>query len=972
MWVVVLNAAVLQAIDLHGNKITEATSTPAAAGRIWKYDAGGAIQARGSLFGTDGIVLGSDDAYVRGMSASNGNLLWSYKTGGPVQGDPFTSTSSEADAPLFVGSMDKHLYALHPATGALVWKTSAAKGPIVAAAAMEQPQWIRNMNAWTADTPAYSTDATQRCTFRTLATNKVCTDTESILAGRSWATHITWAEAEEACRANSACKALAWHAKGTPERELHPASMTFADGGYFKMCVANHVDGSLKTETDNGWNVINCQAYGAQTATRSSAMDGFSTLTHILDSDATTYWESQSNGPQWITFDMAADFEVDGLKLLAPDDGHSPKSFSLLTGATRAGPWVKVANFTAQQSSTMQYFPFKGSWATGASRYWRVEIMSTHSHSPAYASPLTSQIKEIGFHGVSRASTRVVHYASEEGDVYGVYSVDGSSKWPAGPTDVVGHVRAGPLVHNGVLFVGSFDESGTGGGNGWLTALDATDGSLKWTYEAGKGVQTTPAVVRAADGGESAEDFVVFGSLDGGLHAVGTDGVLKWKTSLDGVPSSAVVTEDGYIFVATSFAANGRDKLLKVNPADGSAVGAWATSGEFGLGGPVTTAPALSADELTVVVASWGGRQGVIPTDGTEASTTTPALSLNARSTGMGADWSGLLATYATACSGTKCPTRVTVDSEEMGGDYTRFDGVDDFLTLGTTASMGIVDSSFTAMAWVKAGGPGSRWTRTNSVFGTTPQAGSSATGTSSSKGLGMVIGPSYMRMGFEGAGTSDCTATTAVPSGRWVHVAFVYDKSKRLQTLYYDGVEKARCTDRAPFMGAGAVLLGKSSSADGFMGGMKGAVIEDGQAFTKTQVMTASNSHRPDGSIGGERYRERANMDQLGGMVGAQPTAALSHSDGSPHIGAPDDYFNVNGHQAKGAFLVAVHTGTGNLRWRHKMQGSGSKLNSAPTIRASDGMVFAGSDTGTMEAVLPHSSCHGFVQGAFTSACQY
>jgi len=383
----------------------------------------------------------------------------------------------------------------------------------------------------------------------------------------------------------------------------------------------------------------------------------------------------------------------------------------------------------------------------------------------------------------------------------------------------------------------------------------------------------------------------------------------------------------------------------------------------------VTTAPALSADELTVVVASWGGREGVVPTDGTESSDTTPTLGLVSRTTGMGAGWSGLLETYASACSGTGCPTRVTVDTQEKGGDFTSFDGTDDFLTLDSTIDMGIVDSSFTAMAWVKAGGPTGRWTRTNSVFGTVPQVGSSVTGTSSSKGLGLVIGPSHARMGF-GANT-DCVATTAVPHGRWVHVAFVYDKAARLQTLYYDGVEKARCTDKAPFAGAGAVLLGKSNAGDAFQGGMKRAEIQAGVALSRAQVVLASSTARPDGSVSGERYREVANLDQVGGMVGAQPVAALS-PNGAPHTGAPDDYFNVNGHQARGAFLVAVHAGTGNLRWRYQMHADGAKLDSAPAIRDSDGMVFAGSEKGMIAAVLPGSSCHGFVRGMLTTACQY
>merc|ERR1719231_1400432 len=71
--------------------------------------------------------------------------------------------------------------------------------------------------------------------------------------------------------------------------------------------------------------------------------------------------------------------------------------------------------------------------------------------------------------------------------------------------------------------------------------------------------------------------------------------------------------------------------------------------------------------------------------------------------------------------------------------------------------------------------------------------------------------------------------------------------------------------------------------------------------------------------------------------MVGAQPAAAISAdiSARTPYTAAPDDLFNVNGHQAAGAFIVAVHAATGNLRWRYRH--GASRLDSAPAVRGGE-----------------------------------
>ena len=65
-----------------------------------------------------------------------------------------------------------------------------------------------------------------------------------------------------------------------------------------------------------------------------------------------------------------------------------------------------------------------------------------------------------------------------------------------------------------------------GSPTGTVTAIDADTGVARWTFQAGGGVYSSPAV--SGDG-----KAVVFGSRDGRLYAVrALDGSLLWSTHL--------------------------------------------------------------------------------------------------------------------------------------------------------------------------------------------------------------------------------------------------------------------------------------------------------------------------------------------------------------------------------------------------------------------------------------------------------
>jgi outer membrane protein assembly factor BamB len=94
---------------------------PPAAGRpgtqLWSFTAGAPVTSGITVAG--GVVyLGSADNNVYALNAGDGTKVWSYATGGPIQG----SGVAVAGGAVYIGSNDKNIYALHAGTGRKVWK----------------------------------------------------------------------------------------------------------------------------------------------------------------------------------------------------------------------------------------------------------------------------------------------------------------------------------------------------------------------------------------------------------------------------------------------------------------------------------------------------------------------------------------------------------------------------------------------------------------------------------------------------------------------------------------------------------------------------------------------------------------------------------------------------------------------------------------------------------------------------------
>jgi len=180
-----------------------------------------------------------------------------------------------------------------------------------------------------------------------------------------------------------------------------------------------------------------------------------------------------------------------------------------------------------------------------------------------------------------------VYFGSGDGNVYALDASTGSVRWTFKTGDVV---HASPAIADGRLYIGSWDS--------YFYALDANTGREVWRFKTGEdhdihnqvGIQSSATI---------AEGVVYFGCRDSHLYALdAATGKQRWAFDNKGswVIVSPVV-RDGKVYFATSDTATVR----VVNTADGSAVASmqyhW----------PFFASPAIAGNTLYV-----GGEDGKV------------------------------------------------------------------------------------------------------------------------------------------------------------------------------------------------------------------------------------------------------------------------------------------------------------------------------------------------------------------------
>ncbi len=135
-------------------------------------------------------------------------------------------------------------------------------------------------------------------------------------------------------------------------------------------------------------------------------------------------------------------------------------------------------------------------------------------------------------------------------------------------------IRSTPTVHQGLLFVGSYDNN--------LWALNVENGQLRWKFPTDGGVATMPAIAEE-------ENLVIAGSNDFSIYAVDIrSGRQNWKLTTQGPIRSSPTVAHGHVFFGSD-----DHKFYAVRVATGRA--AW----KYDAGSPIRSRPALT-DELII------------------------------------------------------------------------------------------------------------------------------------------------------------------------------------------------------------------------------------------------------------------------------------------------------------------------------------------------------------------------------------
>lgn len=130
-------------------------------------------------------------------------------------------------------------------------------------------------------------------------------------------------------------------------------------------------------------------------------------------------------------------------------------------------------------------------------------------------------------------------------------------------------VRSTPLVKDGIVYIGSYDNN--------LWALDAADGSLVWKFATGGGIGSSPAY---------GAGLVFVGSSDNALHAIDAHtGARQWLFKTGDRIYSSPVAAKGLVFFGSD-----DGKLYAIRPRPTSAREMWA----YNALSPIRSTPAVT------------------------------------------------------------------------------------------------------------------------------------------------------------------------------------------------------------------------------------------------------------------------------------------------------------------------------------------------------------------------------------------
>jgi outer membrane protein assembly factor BamB len=128
-----------------------------------------------------------------------------------------------------------------------------------------------------------------------------------------------------------------------------------------------------------------------------------------------------------------------------------------------------------------------------------------------------------------------VYVGTGDGKVYALNANDGSVRWSY---QTGGAIKSSPAVSNGILYIGSTDNS--------LYALQTSDGSLLWSFKTGRSIEASPLVVNG---------LVYVSSDDTVFYALNAQtGALVWKYGNPGLNFSQATPTyaNGEVYFSTT------------------------------------------------------------------------------------------------------------------------------------------------------------------------------------------------------------------------------------------------------------------------------------------------------------------------------------------------------------------------------------------------------------------------------------
>jgi outer membrane protein assembly factor BamB len=219
------------------------------------------------------------------------------------------------------------------------------------------------------------------------------------------------------------------------------------------------------------------------------------------------------------------------LTKLTPEFTYKGKSVSPLSGATLDLSAPVVFTVTAADGSQIKYTVIvrtRGAvfFGTNDNRFFALDAVTG---SQVWKDSLAGEFQ----YCVPQLVDSIVYVASTSGVVYGLSAANGAVKWQF---QAGGPVASTPTIANGTVYFGSDDHN--------FYAVDLASASIKWTFPTSEPIDTRPPVENG---------IAYFASGDGFLYAVDANsGTFKWQFNLDGpVAIEAPQLSNGTIYIGS-------------------------------------------------------------------------------------------------------------------------------------------------------------------------------------------------------------------------------------------------------------------------------------------------------------------------------------------------------------------------------------------------------------------------------------